>query len=168
MAQPPDISESFKREVDENLRRDQLRDYFRDYGSWLIAGVVLFLIASGGFIWWRQHQVQQHEAQVEKLAQVYKDKSEADLQAEQNKLIRDALSSGRRVFVALPSSFMVLFRGRLNTSEFQAVSIEKWREPVQMSEEGRRALANLGFGAGLMMGRGVPQNWEIVEVKRKT
>jgi hypothetical protein len=107
------------------------------------------------------------KARMEYIAKVYKDKSDGDLQAEQNKLIRDALASGRRVFVALPSSFMVLFRGRLSTSEFEAISIEKWREPVTMSDEGKKALTNLGFGAGLMMGRGVPQNWEIVEVRKK-
>jgi hypothetical protein len=73
LAQPPDISESFKREVDENLRRDQLRDFFKAYGNWLIAGVVLFLAVSGGLIWWHQHQIKEHEGQVEKLAQVYKD-----------------------------------------------------------------------------------------------
>ena len=73
MAQPPDISETFKREVDENLRRDQMRDFFKAYGSWLIAGVVLFLAASGGLIWWKQHKVEQAGKQVEELAQVYKD-----------------------------------------------------------------------------------------------
>jgi hypothetical protein len=73
LAQPPDIGETFLREVDENLRRDQLRDFFKAYGSWLIAGVVLFLAASGGLIWWRQHQVQQTEAQVEQFAGVYRD-----------------------------------------------------------------------------------------------
>ena len=73
MAQPPDISESFKREVDENLRRDQLQDFFKKYGNLIVVAVVLFLAASGGYIWWRQHQVQEHEGQVEKLAQVYKD-----------------------------------------------------------------------------------------------
>ena len=73
MAQPPDVSETFLREVDENLRRDQLRDFFKAYGNWLIAGVGLFLLISGGLIWWNQHRDQQHEAQVEKLAQVYKD-----------------------------------------------------------------------------------------------
>jgi 4-amino-4-deoxy-L-arabinose transferase-like glycosyltransferase len=108
------------------------------------------------------------KARLEYIAKVYKDKTDGDLQMEQNKLIRDALTSGRRVFVALPSSFMTLFRGRLNTAEFTAVSIERWREPAAMSDEGKKALANLGFGAGLMMGRGVPQNWEIVEIKRKT
>ncbi|MFL6721498.1 MAG: tetratricopeptide repeat protein [Sphingomonas sp.] len=73
MAQPPDIGETFLREVDENLRRDQLRDFFKAYGNWLIAAVVLFLAASGGFIWWKQHQVQRSEAQVEQLASIYQD-----------------------------------------------------------------------------------------------
>jgi hypothetical protein len=73
LAQPPDISETFLREVDENLRRDQLRDFFKKYGNWMIAAVVLFLGASGGLIWWRQHQVQMHATETEKLAEVYKD-----------------------------------------------------------------------------------------------
>ena len=78
MAQPPDISETFAREVDENLRRDQLRDFFKAYGNWLIAGVVVFLAASGGFIWWQNHQLQRSEEQVEQLAQVYKDVGSGD------------------------------------------------------------------------------------------
>jgi len=73
LAQPPDITETFVREVDENLRRDQMQNFFKAYGSWLIVAVVFFLGASGGFIWWKQHQVQQSQAQVEKLAQIYKD-----------------------------------------------------------------------------------------------
>jgi hypothetical protein len=73
LAQPPDIGETFLREVDENLRRDQLRDFFKAYGNWLIAGVVLFLAASGGLIWWRQHQIQKAEGQVEQLASIYTD-----------------------------------------------------------------------------------------------
>lgn len=73
MAQPPDIGETFVREVDENLRRDQLRDFFKAYGNWLIAAVILFLAASGGLIWWRQHQQQRAEAQVEEFAALFKD-----------------------------------------------------------------------------------------------
>jgi hypothetical protein len=73
LAQPPDISETFLREVDENLRRDQLRDFFKAYGNWLIVAVVLFLATSGGFIWWKQHEIQRSGAEVEKLAQIYKD-----------------------------------------------------------------------------------------------
>ena len=73
MAQPPDISDTFVREVDENLRRDQLREFFEAYGVWVIAALVVFLAASGGFIWWKQHQIQRHQEQVEKLAQIFKD-----------------------------------------------------------------------------------------------
>jgi hypothetical protein len=73
LAQPPEVNETFLREVDENLRRDQLRDFFKAYGNWLVAALVLFLAASGGLIWWRQHRVEQHEVEVEKLAQTYKD-----------------------------------------------------------------------------------------------
>ena len=73
MAQPPDVTETFVREVDENLRHDQLRDFFKAYGGWLVGAVVLLLAASGGFIWWKQHQMQRSEAQVEDLAKIYKD-----------------------------------------------------------------------------------------------
>ena len=73
MAQPPDISDTFVREVDENLRRDQLRDFFKRYGNALIAGLLLFLIACGGFIWWQQHRQKHYEGQVEQLATVFKD-----------------------------------------------------------------------------------------------
>ena len=73
MAQPPDISDTFVREVDETLRRDRVEDFFKKNGRWLAAAVVLFLVASGGFIWWKQHQQKQNEARVEKLAQAYTD-----------------------------------------------------------------------------------------------
>jgi hypothetical protein len=33
----------------------------------------LFLAASGGFIWWKQHEVKRSGAEVEKLAAIYKD-----------------------------------------------------------------------------------------------
>jgi hypothetical protein len=70
--QPPDITDTFVREVDENLRRDQMRDFFKKNGSWLVAAVILFLAASGGFIWWQSHQVQRSGAEVERLAEIYK------------------------------------------------------------------------------------------------
>jgi len=73
LALPPDTAETFVREVDENLRRDQFRDFFKDYGSWLIAGLILFLAACGGFIWWQEHRQQRAEAQVEQLAAIYRD-----------------------------------------------------------------------------------------------
>jgi len=73
LAQPPDISETFLREVDENLRRDQMRDFAKKYGNWLIGAVILFLLASGAFIWWQQHQVKRSEGQVEQISTIYRD-----------------------------------------------------------------------------------------------
>lgn len=73
MAQPPDISDTFLREVDENLRRDRLRDFGKKYGNWIAVAVVLFLAASGGFIWWQQHLVQRSEGQVEEISAIYRD-----------------------------------------------------------------------------------------------
>jgi hypothetical protein len=76
LAQPPDIpdiNETFLREVDENLRRDQMRDFAKKHGGWMVVAVVLFLAACGGFIWWRQHQVQRSEAHVEEISAIYRD-----------------------------------------------------------------------------------------------
>lgn len=72
MALPPDTSETFLREVDENLRRDKVRDYFRDNANFLIGAVVLFLALSGGLIWYQEHKRQVAERHVEQLAEAYK------------------------------------------------------------------------------------------------
>ena len=73
MAQPPDISDTFVKEVDENLRRDRMRDFFRDNGGWIVAGVILFLAVAGGIIWYQQYREKRAETEVEQLAQIYKD-----------------------------------------------------------------------------------------------
>ena len=73
MAQPPDISETFLREVDENLRRDQMRDFAKKYSGLIIGAMVLFLAAAGGFIYWQDYKQKQSEKQVEQLAQTFTD-----------------------------------------------------------------------------------------------
>jgi hypothetical protein len=73
LAQPTDISETFFKEVDENLRRDRINDFFKKNAGWLVAALVLFLVASGGFIWFQQHRVEVAEQHVEQLATIYKD-----------------------------------------------------------------------------------------------
>jgi hypothetical protein len=104
LAQPPDtINETFLREVDENLRRDQLSDFVKRYARWLIAGVVLFLAASGGWIYWQQYQVQRSEKQVEELAQVYTDIGANKIAAAPQKL--DTLSESGKKGVRASSLF---------------------------------------------------------------
>ena len=86
MAQPPDINETFLREVDENLRRDRARDFAKRYGKWLIAALVLFLLASGGWIYWQYYQRQQSERAVEQLAELYKNIGTGNLTGAPQKL----------------------------------------------------------------------------------
>ena len=43
LALPTDSNDTFLREVDENLRRDQLQDFFKKYGKWIAGRLVLFL-----------------------------------------------------------------------------------------------------------------------------
>jgi hypothetical protein len=59
LALPPDTGESFVREVDENLRRDQLRDMATRYGKWVIGAILLFLAAVGGYLYWQHRQAEQ-------------------------------------------------------------------------------------------------------------
>lgn len=73
MAVPTDSGDTFLREVDENLRRDQLQDIARKYGAWIIAGVVLLLAATGGWIYWQDRQEKAAAEQSVALAQIYTD-----------------------------------------------------------------------------------------------
>lgn len=73
MAVPTDSGETFLREVDENLRRDQLRDMARKYGGWLVAALVLFLAAVGGWLYWQDRQKAAAAEDSEVLAQIYTD-----------------------------------------------------------------------------------------------
>jgi hypothetical protein len=103
LAQPPDISETFLREVDENLRRDQMRDFGKKYGVWLIAAVVLFLAASGGWIWWQQQQVKRSGEQVEQLGEIYRNIGAGNTENAAQQL--DALSRSGRKAVGTSAAF---------------------------------------------------------------
>jgi hypothetical protein len=73
LALPPDSGDSFIREVDENLKRDQARDFATKNLPWIIAAVILFLVAVGGYLYWRQHQAQKSAEQSEQMAQIFRD-----------------------------------------------------------------------------------------------
>ncbi|MFY7961665.1 MAG: tetratricopeptide repeat protein [Elsteraceae bacterium] len=47
------------REVDEEVRRDQLTAFLRRYGVALLALAVLIVAGVGAWVWWRQHQTAQ-------------------------------------------------------------------------------------------------------------
>ena len=68
LALPTDPAETFVREVDENLRRDQMRDMAKRYGKWIVAAVVLFLAAVGGYLYWQNQQAKQAVADSEAMS----------------------------------------------------------------------------------------------------
>ena len=56
MALRPIDNETFYREVDEELRRDQLKSWWERFGKLVIAAIVLVLALIGGFIWWQNQK----------------------------------------------------------------------------------------------------------------
>ena len=70
---PGESSETFIREVDENLRRSQAEEFFKRWGAWLVAGVLLLLIAAAAFLWWRQSQLDKARGHSEQLAGIIED-----------------------------------------------------------------------------------------------
>lgn len=56
MALTPRNDEAFLREVDEELRRDQLGSIWRRYGLVLIGLIVIGLGALGAYMWWKADQ----------------------------------------------------------------------------------------------------------------
>ena len=74
MALTPDSStETFFREVDEDLRRDQMNAFVKKYATWIVLGVVLFLAVIGGWMYWKERQRQQVQTQTEELSKIYAD-----------------------------------------------------------------------------------------------
>jgi len=73
LALPPDTAESFVREVDENLRRDQMAARAKRFGGVAITAVVLFLVAVAGFLYWQDRQRKAAEAATEQLTLTLQD-----------------------------------------------------------------------------------------------
>lgn len=51
------------REIDEELRRENLLKLWTKYGRYVIAGVVVVLAIAGGVVLWRNHVSEQHKAE---------------------------------------------------------------------------------------------------------
>ena len=68
---PDATNEAFLREVDDNLRRERVETFAKRYGKWLIAALILFLVAVGGYLYWQERQQEKSQAQSEELTAVY-------------------------------------------------------------------------------------------------
>ncbi|GLR47267.1 tetratricopeptide repeat protein [Sphingomonas astaxanthinifaciens] len=70
---PGETSETFIREVDENLRRDQAEAVFKRYGKLFIAAAVLLLLAVGGYLFWQNRQTEKAAANSETFSAILED-----------------------------------------------------------------------------------------------
>jgi len=72
LALRPNDGETFLKEVDDELRKEQVGNFVARYGWWIAAAIVLVLGAVGGWIWWQARQEAaagaQGEALIEALA----------------------------------------------------------------------------------------------------
>ena len=103
MAIKPVDNETFYREVDEELRRDQMRSWWSRYGKLAIAGVILLLAAIGGFIWWQNHKEAKAGERGETLVAALEEISSGDKAAAQAKLdqLAEASQPGYRAAALL-------------------------------------------------------------------
>lgn len=101
MALTPDTpNDAFLREVDENLRRDQMEGFAKRYGKWLIAGLVLFLAAVGGYLYWQNQQQKEASERSEELMVIYNDIGAGRVEEAQKKL-RPLQQSGNDIVRSL-------------------------------------------------------------------
>jgi hypothetical protein len=73
LALTPKDNEAFYREVDEELRREQVSRAMRRYGVAAAIVVLLFLGAVGGYLWWQQEKEKRAAEQSETLNGIFED-----------------------------------------------------------------------------------------------
>ncbi len=67
-------------EVEEDLRRDRYERLARKYGGYVIGGVVLVVVATAGYVWWKDYHQRQQQSATLQLAQAI-DQAAAPVQA---------------------------------------------------------------------------------------
>ncbi len=64
----PNLDDAFLREVDEEVRRDQLGQFWKRFGVLIVAAVVLLLAGLGGWLWWQEQRTKAAGAAGEELS----------------------------------------------------------------------------------------------------
>lgn len=115
MALRPADNEAFYREVDEELRRDQMKTYWERFGKLAIAGVVLVLAAIGGFIWWQNQKVVKAGERGEQLVEAFDDIAARRKAAAAGKLdsLAKSGSEGHRAAALLTKADLAIEAGDL-------------------------------------------------------
>lgn len=126
MAITPQQNDVFMREVDEELRRDEMMAFGRRYGVWIAVVVVLFLAALGGSLWWRYHKEAVAGAQGEQFQAALDSLGSGNIKAADPTLATLAQSShdGYRAMAQFSQADILLKKGDAKgaTAKFAAIA----------------------------------------------
>jgi hypothetical protein len=136
LAIKPADNESFYREVDEELRKEQLTGTWKRYGTWIVAGIILFLAAVGGYLYWQNKQEQRAGEHGELLTAAFEDIQAKKTKEASGKLDRLAAdgNEGYRAAAMLTKADLALEQGNqaVALSAFKAVAADgKLPEPFR-------------------------------------
>lgn len=107
-----DHRDSLAREVDEELRREQLLKLWERYGTYIVAAAVLIIAGIGGFKYYEHRRLQAAEAAGARLAQASRELAQ-DKKAEASKTL-DAIAA------TSPAGYAALARLRLAAADREA------------------------------------------------
>jgi len=100
VALTPQSNETFLREVDEELRREEATALWRRWGKIIIAAIVIALVALGGWLWWNSHRADVAAEQGVKFNQAM-DALAATQPAKAAPLLSELATSGTGGYAAL-------------------------------------------------------------------
>ncbi|MET0269663.1 MAG: tetratricopeptide repeat protein [Sphingomonas sp.] len=113
MALTPQNEETFFREVDDELRRDQLNSFWRRYGRLVAIGVAAALLALAGYLWWQHDREKRAGVDGEVLSGALRDVAENRPDAAKPALAKlaDSDFAGYRATARLTSAALALDEG---------------------------------------------------------
>jgi hypothetical protein len=130
LALPTDSNDTFFQEVEENLRRDRVTDFFKSYGKWVAVAVVLCLAAIGGWIYWEEQQKRTSSDQSEKLHALLTDISTGKTQTVPQRVaeLEKSHSDVIRASASLTDAAVALEKNN------RSAAIAKYRELVNVED----------------------------------
>ncbi len=109
---PPD-NEAFLREVDDELRRDELQSFWKRWGRLLVGGIVAALALFAAYLWWQNDKIAKAGIEGEQLSLALETLATADTpEAEgQLKKLTDAKNPGYRATAKIALAALAAQRG---------------------------------------------------------
>ncbi len=129
---PPD-NEAFLREVDDELRKDQLQSFWKRWGRLLVGGTVAALALFAAYLWWDARQVAAAEAEgetlslaLDELSSGQQGKAESDL-----KTLAASKNDGYRASAKMALAALSLQRGDVKSAAATFGEVAKDEEVAQ-------------------------------------